>query len=53
MSALCKVGGMGDGKALRAATAERRDPILQIMAAAALAKHGEVDAMVVAGAPCG
>ena len=42
---LYKVGGKGDGEALRAATGEGRDPILQIMAAGALAKHGDDDAM--------
>ena len=42
---LYKVDAMGDGTALRAATGEGRDPILQIMAAGALAKHGDNDAM--------
>jgi len=42
---LYKVDGKGDGKALRAATDAGRDPILQIMAAGALVKHGDDDAM--------
>ena len=42
---LYKVGGKGDGRALRAAMGEGRDPILQIMAAGALARHGDDDAM--------
>jgi sialidase-1 len=42
---LYKVDGKGDGKALWAAMGEGRDPILQIMAAGALAKHGDSDAM--------
>ena len=42
---LYKVGGMGDGNALRAAMGKGRDPILQIMAAGALAKHGDRGAM--------
>jgi sialidase-1 len=42
---LYKVGGIGDGNALRAAMGKGRDPILQIMAAGALAKHGDRGAM--------
>jgi len=42
---LYKVDGIGDGTSLRAAIGERRDPILQIMAAGALAKHGNAEAM--------
>ena len=42
---LYKVDAMGDGDALRAATDAGLDPILQIMAAGALAKHGDDDAM--------
>ena len=42
---LYKVDAMGDGNALRAATRKGRDPILQIMAAGALAKHGDRGAM--------
>lgn len=42
---LYKVDAIGDGNALRAARGKGRDPILQIMAAGALAKHGDRDAM--------
>ena len=38
---LYKVGGVGDGNALRVAMGPGKDPILQIMAAGALAKHGD------------
>ena len=42
---LYKVGQVGDGNALRAAMGNRGSPILQIMAAGALAKHGDRGAM--------
>ena len=42
---LYKVGEVGDGNALRAAMGNRANPILQIMAAGALAKHGDRGAM--------
>ena len=42
---LYKVGGLGDGNALRAAMGKRQDPILEIMAAGALGKHGDRGAM--------
>lgn len=42
---LYKVGQVGDGNALRAAMGNRGNPILQIMAAGALAKHGDRGAL--------
>ena len=42
---LYKVGQVGDGNTLRAAMGNRGNPILQIMAAGALAKHGDRGAM--------
>ena len=42
---LYKVGQVGDGNALRAAMGNRGNPILQIMAAGALAKHVDRGAM--------
>lgn len=42
---LYKVGQAGDGNALRGAMGNRANPILQIMAAGALAKHGDRGAM--------
>jgi sialidase-1 len=42
---LYKAGHVGDGEALRSAMASGPDPILRIMAAGALAKHGDGDAM--------
>ena len=42
---LYKSGQTGDGEALRSAMASERDTIVRIMAAGALAKHGDRDAM--------